>query len=39
MWNKKKEQNLSLKDSIEMAIPDELQQFAKDLQAMHNLKS
>ncbi len=39
VWNKKKERNLSLKDSIEIGIPDELQQFARDLQAMHNLKS
>ncbi|MDE1727165.1 MAG: valine--tRNA ligase [Thaumarchaeota archaeon] len=39
VWNKKKELNLSLKDSIEMNIPGELQQFAKDLQAMHNLTS
>ncbi len=39
VWNKKKEQNLSLKDTIEIDIPDELQQFAKDLRSMHNLKS
>ena len=38
VWNKKKEQNLSLKDTIDISIPEELQQFAKDLQAMHNLK-
>lgn len=37
VWNKKKEQNLSLKDPIEMEIPADLQEFAKDLKAMHNL--
>jgi valyl-tRNA synthetase len=44
VWNKKKEtistetgKPLSLKDPIEMAVPDELLQFASDLTAMHNL--
>jgi valyl-tRNA synthetase len=39
VWNKKKEKTLSLKDSIEINIPENLQQFKKDLIAMHNLKS
>lgn len=44
VWNKKKEtisketgKPLSLKDPIEIAVPDELGQFASDLAAMHNL--
>jgi len=39
VWNDKKEKNLSLKDSIEFNVPESLQQFKKDLVAMHNLKS
>jgi valyl-tRNA synthetase len=39
VWNDKKEKNLSLKDSIEINVPENLQQFKKDLVAMHNLKS
>ena len=39
VWNDKKAKNLSLKDSIEINIPENLQQFKKDLVAMHNLKS
>ena len=39
IWNDKKERNLSLKDSIEINVPENLQQFKKDLVAMHNLKS
>jgi len=39
VWNDKKERNLSLKDSIEINVPENLQQFKKDLVAMHNLKS
>jgi valyl-tRNA synthetase len=38
VWNKKKELGLSLKDSVEMEIPQSLATFAKDLHAMHNLK-
>jgi valyl-tRNA synthetase len=30
--------NLSLKDTIEIAIPESLNPFAKDLKAMHNIK-
>lgn len=44
VWNKKKEtisketgKPLSLKDPIEIPVPDELGQFASDLAAMHNL--
>ncbi len=38
VWNKKKEQGLSLKDPIDVKISSSLAPFAKDLQAMHNLK-
>ena len=38
IWNKKKDMSLSLKDSIEIAVPLNLEPFAKDLKAMHNLK-
>jgi valyl-tRNA synthetase len=38
VWNKKKNMNLSLKDTIEIAIPAILEPFAKDLKAMHNIK-
>jgi valyl-tRNA synthetase len=37
VWNKKKSMNLSLKDTIEIAIPASLEPFAKDLKAMHNI--
>ncbi len=37
VWNDKKTQNLSLKDSIKIEIPTNLEQFQKDLKAMHNL--
>jgi len=39
IWNEKKQKNLSLKDSVEINVPENLQQFKKDLIAMHNLKS
>jgi len=39
VWNQKKEKNLSLKDSIKINVPENLQQLKKDLVAMHNLKS
>ena len=39
VWNKKKENGLSLKDSIDIPIPEKLQPFTKDLQSMHNLKN
>ena len=39
VWNEKKEKDLSLKDSIKIEIPKELEIFRKDLTAMHNLKS
>ncbi|MDC8452583.1 MAG: valine--tRNA ligase [Candidatus Nitrosotalea sp.] len=38
VWNKKKSMNLSLKDTVEIAIPTSLEPFAKDLKAMHNIK-
>ncbi len=37
VWNDKKAQNLSLKDSIKIEIPANLDQFKKDLKSMHNL--
>jgi valyl-tRNA synthetase len=44
VWNKKKEtisnetgKPLSLKDSIDIVVPIELDLFKKDLQIMHNL--
>ena len=39
VWNEKKQNNLSLKDSIKVEIPEELNQFRKDLIAMHNLET
>jgi len=38
VWNEKKAKSLSLKDSIEIKVPQELELFANDLIAMHNLK-
>lgn len=37
VWNAKKSKNLSLKDSIEIAVPKELSMFEKDLKSMHKL--
>ncbi len=37
VWNDKKNNNLSLKDSITISIPDNLIIFKKDLKSMHNL--
>ena len=37
VWNEKKQNNLSLKDSIKIEIPEELKVFGKDLTSMHNL--
>lgn len=37
VWNEKKEKNLSLKDSIDMPVPESLESFKKDLKSMHNL--
>ena len=39
VWNEKKQNNLSLKDSIKIEIPEKLEQFKKDLIAMHNLET
>lgn len=38
-WDTKKKRNLSLKDQIEINIPTELEQFKKDLIAMHSIKA
>ena len=38
VWNEKKQNNLSLKDSIKIEIPENLNQFKIDLVAMHNLE-
>ena len=37
VWNEKKSQNLSLKDSIKIEIPKILEPFKKDLKSMHHL--
>lgn len=37
VWNEKKSQSLSLKDSIRVEIPEILEPFKKDLKSMHNL--
>jgi len=37
VWNEKKSKNLSLKDSIDIPVPDTLKIFKKDLKSMHNL--
>jgi valyl-tRNA synthetase len=39
IWNEKKSKRLSLKDSIDIKIPDTLQVFSKDLKVMHNLRN
>ena len=38
VWNEKKQKGLSLKDSIKIEIPKELEIFKKDLVAMHHLE-
>ena len=38
VWNEKKSQGLSLKDSIKVEIPEILEPFKKDLASMHNLQ-
>ena len=38
VWNEKKSQSLSLKDSIKIEIPEILKPFEKDLKSMHNLE-
>lgn len=38
VWGIKKEKGVSLKDSMEIAVPGELKPFKKDLIAMHNIK-
>ena len=37
VWNEKKSQSLSLKDSIKIEVPEILKPFEKDLKSMHNL--
>lgn len=37
VWNEKKSKGLSLKDSIEIYVPENLSIFAKDFRSMHNL--
>ncbi len=37
VWNEKKDQGLSLKDSIKIEIPSILEPYKKDLKSMHNL--
>lgn len=38
VWNEKRSKNLSLKDEIQIAIPEDLKNFEKDLVAMHKIK-
>ena len=38
VWNEKKNQNLSLKDSFSFPIPENLDPYKKDLKSMHNLE-
>ena len=37
VWNEKKSQGLSLKDSINIDVPEKLSVFSKDFASMHNL--
>ncbi|MEM3451198.1 MAG: valine--tRNA ligase [Nitrososphaerales archaeon] len=37
VWNKKREEGLSLKDPIRVKVPEELMIFYEDLKAMHNI--
>jgi len=39
VWNEKKARALSLKDTLQISIPPDLQVFSQDLKAMHNLTS
>ena len=39
VWNEKKGEGLSLKDSIAIPVPEKLSAFAKDFESMHNLTS
>ncbi len=38
VWAEKKDKGMSLRDSISIAIPDELKEMSDDLRAMHNIK-
>ena len=38
VWNEKKSEELSLKDSIAIPVPEGLSEFSKDFTAMHNLE-
>ena len=38
VWNEKKNQGLSLKDSIKITIPENLKKFSNDLKSMHHLE-
>jgi valyl-tRNA synthetase len=38
IWNEKKSKNLSLKDSIHVDVPKELEPYKKDLISMHNIQ-
>jgi valyl-tRNA synthetase len=39
VWFEKKNKGLSLKETINIDIPNELQEFSKDLRAMHNINT
>ena len=38
VWNEKKSRGLSLKDPIDIAVPEELAAFKRDLDSMHSLR-
>lgn len=38
VWNEKKAKNISLRDTIRIKVPKELEEFKKDLKSMHNLE-
>ncbi|MGH2638054.1 MAG: class I tRNA ligase family protein, partial [Rhabdochlamydiaceae bacterium] len=39
VWNEKKAKGLSLKDNLQIEIPEGLERFAPDLKVMHNLRA
>jgi len=39
VWNRKKEKGISLRESVKIKVPEELDAFKKDLVAMHNIRA
>ncbi len=39
IWNEKKARGLSLKEPVKTEIPEDLQEFSRDLKAMHNIQT